>query len=523
MERSDWKPQAQPVLVCEEIATLLDIPQQSTFYSFQYTHICRAITDRTRLSGIPFKIYESRTWEEIGPKSREQYLLNSAYALWCSQKPNDEYRTQHGIFIKPGKLAAAIYPDATPDEVSRIADKWAKLLRESANPDTSSLQVSQIPSDIYTLSSDFSSCMNSQDKCRFEIYDDLPGTSILYLTDDNNRLIGRALLHNNVFVGAISDNQTIKIMDRIYSNNAMTESLFIQYARENNYYRKQRQALGVNEYYTTNDVPINLDQLSIRTTDLQNKYTEVPYIDTFCYYHDTRPYPILSSAYNLSGSRALTTLQETNGEDSNAYLVDNDVCCTCSNCEERINTDQDNYIQISATGDCYCEACSEDYCWVECCNDYVHSDDVVFINGEVYCEHHARQYFTLCEDCGEWQGNDEVVEVHNYGMVCEHCRDNNDKFYYCEDCNTWYSDRGTDCTYLDNLEITVCKNCYQDYARCPDCADWQREDEMTYDDEEKAYYCKGCYPSLVSERKIEQITKRPHYEPSQNYLETTDY
>ena len=495
MERKDLTVRKHKVLVCKEIADLLGIPQNNDI-DYPYTHICRSIFDPCRISGIAFKTLESMSWQYAENCDDPQHAFDTSYRFNCEgMEIGDGFRASKGTNLKPGKLAAAVYPDASDQEISRIADKWANLLRESSSADLSSLSITNTPSKIYTLYSDFLSCMRSQDACRFAIYDDLSNTQLIYKLADNGEVLGRALLHNEVINGS----ETIKVMDRIYSDCALTESLFVQYTKQHGYYRKEKQSLGCCTYiHPKTGNCVNLSEIYIECDNLRDKYEQVPYVDTFCYYHEINGKYYLASTGHLLNHYSSTCMQNTDGTDYEGILTGSQFCC--ANCSRSMS--EDDGIYVDGMGQ-LCDRCGEDYCYCECCNEYYHSDDVVVIHDEYYCEYHARRNFTLCEDCNEWHDNNDCTEVENYGIVCDSCRESSD-YFYCDHCDLWFTGRETP-HHLKNLDITVCDNCLSDFAQCEDCNDWQQDINLKYDTIERGRYCADCYSEIIENRKYEEM------------------
>jgi len=521
MERKDLIIPTRPILICEEISTLLNIPQVNHI-DYPFTYICRSISDPNRISGIPFKVLEGLAWGADNYQTQGKF--NGIYQTYTSNNHNitSEFRLDKGVNLKPGKLVAAIYPDLTNQEVSLLADKWSNLLRQSSDADLSCLKISNKPSEIYTLEhhDDLSSCMQDQDSSFFQLYDDLENTSILYLTDGDNILLGRALIHDKVlFHTSNEESETIKVMDRIYSNNAITEGIFIQYAKKHNYYRKESQSLRCEPYiHPETNTATQLNPITIETDDLSGKYEKVPYVDTFSFYHARNGKNLLSNCNYLNIENyqgySCTELRDTEGYDSNNVITEPEY--KCANCNHAMSEAEGIYVENLGR---VCDSCSQDYYYCDCCNTYVHMDDVVMIQDTPYCQYHARQDYTLCEQCGEYHDNDKTHDVENYGEVCEECLENG-MFFYCDDCETWYKLTTDNHFYMPNLDKTVCESCYSDYHVCPGCADWFNESDCTYDTIEKAFYCTDCQEALEEERQ--EALEEEEFKTEMYYLETIE-
>ena len=109
-----------------------------------------------------------------------------------------------------------------------------------------------------------------------------------------------------------------------------------------------------------------------------------------------------------------------------------------------------------------CIACGEthyesrllcDYCndMTTCyrCNNMVHSDDTVWIDGELYCLDCSDR----CNDCGEWVLSRDLHSTEN-GGVCSTCYDD---YEICYDCDTTL--RYNNLCYIEDEEIHLCEYC----------------------------------------------------------------
>lgn len=91
-------------------------------------------------------------------------------------------------------------------------------------------------------------------------------------------------------------------------------------------------------------------------------------------------------------------------------------CCAdyvkCADCGERISRDDAYYID----GEYYCRDCTS---WCDVCEERVHSN-IHYICGRDVCDHCRDNYYTQCDECGEWVDNEDVYRHNGYD--------------YCEDC-----------------------------------------------------------------------------------------
>ena len=154
-------------------------------------------------------------------------------------------------------------------------------------------------------------------------------------------------------------------------------------------------------------------------------------------------------------------------------IADNINCCKsgyiCENCGHHMeDEDEVNYIN----GVPYCSDCTA---WCEHCESYVLNDEIVYLRqgryGEYVCNDCLNDSgdFFRCEDCDEWHYNDDAVTVYYRGnerTVCPECAENG--YTICDDCGEYYG----------NDEVEEIDGCYY----CEDCAEEHREED---EEEEK--------------------------------------
>jgi hypothetical protein len=127
----------------------------------------------------------------------------------------------------------------------------------------------------------YNSCMNKSDKNHYmDIYaDNQDKVSLLIATNENDKLIGRALLWEGVEF--ISINYIGNLMDRIYFDELWMISAFKMWAIEHNYYTKTEQKFNCLNNFTS---PIGESFKSEASIKLDNiRYRNYPYFDTFTY------------------------------------------------------------------------------------------------------------------------------------------------------------------------------------------------------------------------------------------------
>ena len=123
------------------------------------------------------------------------------------------------------------------------------------------------------------------------------------------------------------------------------------------------------------------------------------------------------------------------------------------------------------------------------CGEEITDDNYTEINGEIYCEKCVKENFTICDDCGEYVSNDDIVEVANGDSVCSDCLCND--YIMCEDCNEYVLNN--EAVYLNSYDRYVCISCLDsNYVTCNECGEYVHERDM-YRSEDGDVYCEDCY------------------------------
>lgn len=149
-------------------------------------------------------------------------------------------------------------------------------------------------------------------------------------------------------------------------------------------------------------------------------------------------------------------------------------CCDCG-----YAFDEDELVEIN--GGLYCEECRDErFCYCEGCDSYVNNDDVVEVHGErrstYMCESCARECAAQCQDCGDWFDNDLLTTVNDDLDYCSDCFDEL-TIYTCDDCGDYYTadyirtldDDGH--SVEDTVGIThhhYCHDCFADHLFIPE-------------------------------------------------------
>lgn len=105
--------------------------------------------------------------------------------------------------------------------------------------------------------------------------------------------------------------------------------------------------------------------------------------------------------------------------------------CYCADCGDRINKDDAYYID----GEYYCDNCVS-YC--DCCDESVRSD-MTYVGDSWVCESCLENYYSRCEDCGEYVHKDEIMYIEDKQIdVCPDCLKSG-RYFECSECYSYYS------------------------------------------------------------------------------------
>jgi len=466
IERQDWKPEIFPSLIYYEVERLItkafeycgeEMPDYTNLQSYPFTKIQISPSDPTRISGMSWQWFQKKVYSPVVTRISK---LDYEYVYILNQYIDTGDLIEFGTYLKPGKLIRALAPDLSESKVTCIASRLADILR-GQEVDTSEIQVTDTPSEIYRYNTNFSSCMSGQPESWFQLYDECPTISIAYLMS-GSRLIGRALLHSNVDVNR--GEYTIKLMDRIYSDDNDIEAMFKAWARENGYHCKLNQDRGSTSMICPKGNLVKNPELSF-DYEPDGRYEAVPYMDTFQNYED--------GLFNSWGDG--TSLTSTDGEDSNHVL--SSPRFTCGRCGEAIDEDDHSH---SPDGDDYCDDCySEHVSYCQACDNDVWSENMVSAGDETVCDDCARRHYTQCDDCGEYCHNNCIMRTEDGFDLCPGCEDDH---YKCEDCGALlFYEKLYD---TNEGDTNLCNDCITGWNKCSECGDYTKNDKLCDDCEE---------------------------------------
>jgi len=445
-----------------------------------YNYITFGLADESRISAFPASFFYNMVWDTfVDPTIESDARLISVLRSYWNDEPSSGKRMEKAFFIKIGKFLTAMGLDGAD---SCLCANIAERLRLRAKVDLSVIKVTGQVSSIYNTThapsgSIGSSCMRSSNQDRFQIYEDI-GCQIAYILDENNRLAGRALLHENVHRG----DETFKLMDRIYFDCEKTKAIFYSWARENGYTRKERQELNCDSYIRPGGSCFEDSALYIETgSSLLGKYEEVPYIDTFAHYNDKE-----QRLYNYSADGVITCMKETDGNDSEGVIAirAGETCCCCGERDREYGRRHDDEF--------YCEECFNGrFIRCECCGDYSSNDCTYNVGGGYVCEYcFDRNYFT-CDACGDNHERSEYNETQDGDVICRGCYENN--YFTCDDC-------GEICHINDSRSTAdgddICRGCYENnYFTCGGCGEIHNDSDGV----DGKSICISCHESMEVE------------------------
>lgn len=500
----------------------------------EYTFLQVSDIKPTKLSGVRKKFigreaakYIEKTLEKQKQNCVVEY--NDRFSEWFRILENDTsllipYVTgkiriakliKNETILKPVKILQAMYPDMDKDKLSIVSGYIADALKEREQNirSTYTLKEWEVPSDIYHSRHDYhlTSCMKDMDELKpcsdheyqtntFQLYDDLPNTTIL-VCRDKGVVAGRALLHRDVL--DMDSGERLNIMDRIYASNSDIIAAFKIWAKKNNFARKLEQRLGEENYVLPNDTVKYLPHLRLDTHGIyQHDYERVPYVDTFSFYYTEEPdylysWLIKDSKGERDRSKGdMYILESTTGYDEACFFTESagKKCCHC----DGIIRDSENYEEVD--GDYYCEDCFNDhFAYCEQCGDLICTDteDHVYIENRGYvCSYCADRYYTKCEICGEYHLPKEMEEYYdergNESWVCPECRSNNYRCTQCGCCNTYIHPDYTHTCFTKKGEQVWCDHCIREKATwCRECEEWFPKAEG-YQTDSGVWYCAKC-------------------------------
>lgn len=348
--------------------------------------------------------------------------------------------------------------------------------------------------DKYLSSSLWNSCMRNDD-CQsfFSVYCENPNVRLLILLDNDNKVLGRAI----VWLNAIMDGKQVTYMDRIYASDSLIES-FKNYAISKNWIFRVKQGTD-NISYTDGKVIISNPKIIAEIPIMNWEVLKKPYMDTLCNLVESdeskeeyKIYLTNDTSERIEEWRSVQGLSDKLIGKSFLYnvlcptlkkerikkvydilntkekLIINNIlfykCPECSGtgisdiCSICDGTDKEECTNCDGTGRTFCQYCSEGY--VKCS----------------ICDGTGKEECTNCEGsgqeiCGECNGTTKID--------CPKC--DGEKEVECPECwGTGKNDDGSDCNKCegsgkvecsdcDGIGEVDCTECEEGYVECDRC------------------------------------------------------
>lgn len=359
--------------------------------------------------------------------------------------------------IKPGKFLRKFNVNDTlgKDILSLMGEYLAVELRKN-RIEQPEIKISDMPSEIYILDGLNQSCMRNMSQDTFELYDDISSCKIAYMLQEE-KLVGRALLWEEVEVYKEYGSIIIKLMDRIYYNNDGIRDAFIVWAEEHGYWVKTEQSLGcykfrdpdTNEIHHMSTMHVNVD-----FTFEEGMYKAAPYLDTF---------PRLRI-----------------GDDKICSYWDNSVK------GKPVNLQSAEGAGGVLTGTYTCTLCG-----------HVTDDDIEH-EGQHYCQDCYHEEFIECEDCGCIYSRDEIYYVWLDGeeqYLCNRCLNRYNQSRRNPE-HWWSNDRCIDAYDEGRRNVTLTPDDLEDYEECAICGELHHYTNVK-EDKYGDTYCEFCYENDV--------------------------
>lgn len=195
-----------------------------------------------------------------------------------------------------GKAARVIRKLFSPELLAQLKDSdfeaFSNIYKANAVADNSGFRITDKPSKIYAMyvneerdGSLAGSCMNG-DTHLLEIYDDGFNIACVYLLDENDDLIGRALLWKDINIEVDGEWTTGTFMDRIYTYQDHDIQKFQFFARSKGWWSREYQRHEHKRNWISPDGEFLKVRAEVDTPALFDYDGKMPYIDTFTYVGD---------------------------------------------------------------------------------------------------------------------------------------------------------------------------------------------------------------------------------------------
>lgn len=515
--------------------------------SFEFTKLDISEIDQLKASGVRKKWIAREilkiTERDIAFRAHEPSYISEPYWFFLLKKfKMDGYKytlrcrvnsvdrakiVKSAQVIKPAKILKCAFPKADDSAISAAAGFVADELRLRCDSllEEYDIETSDYIADVYmkihvSQGSLGESCMRAMDRETFEIYDDyMPNTRIAFCTNHWGELIGRALLHTDVY--NYDNEESYNIMDRIYSTDSRVLAAFKLWAKKHKYYRKLEQRIGEDQYVSPDGRVVEMPRLGVQCVVInKGEFEQIPYVDTFSHYSEQDPEYLWSDEVpEIDNQGTWHLLKDAEGYDTSGFFTKRRSNRQCRNCSADLTYEDDihhgpnyenAYGEVEDEDDIYCERCFNNaYATCGKCGRIVDRDEVTFIDADDMdvCDDCYKEHYRECELCGchipKHEALDFLDEYGEESYICEPCSVKSDKVAICQHCDgfTHIEDMDTvhtvnyrkeqwcsDCRSGDTTRCYCCGDCYEDgrirkgvgyrskYNYCTDCWDDEFEE-----------------------------------------------
>lgn len=452
------------ISIDREKATLLSIPPRKIARDE-----LRATTTAARVAPRAFLYSVLRDLVSFGPES-----------TWLENQANLQWGNLPGNPIKPGKLLRKIVPGMAESWYVTKAEELAARIKQKFSL-CEQIQVSHDLETIYDMEGGFVSCMKGRGEYYRGLINAIPDLKIAFICDPDNsgRLLGRAILWPDV---QLSNGDSIKLMDRIYSSSELVRQSFRRFAKINGYYHKVEDGHSC-KYCSNEDGQINLSGAFVESshTFCPGDWPDgAPYLDTFS---ETE---LGDNRIFCFANRCQISLRETNGE--GGWLTDPPTCSICG--AEITDTDAETW------GDnIYCASCAEHL--EECihCAQYSHPHQGGIWTVDGFLCNLCEALATQCKHCDNWYYDVQMVDVETpeiSGEICPSCLKKIEERYELQECSVNHCKT----LILPDSPGHMCKYHRESLGKtCAHCGEWTPTDKATQID--VYWLCPDCIRLLV--------------------------
>ena len=121
-----------------------------------------------------------------------------------------------------------------------------------------------------------------------------------------------------------------------------------------------------------------------------------------------------------------------------------------------------------------CEDCrNSNYTRCQECGEYYSGDQMEYVGGGYVCRGCYEDHYFHCSICEEIHHEDDEITVRNASgyeeSICRHCC--GEYFTECDECGEYRPDNMTHIVRTEDGEINICDDCLNKYPECPECGE----------------------------------------------------